>query len=497
MSELLAAAAAAPAAVPAETTENGNGAAAAADAATAAELAAGVAAVKVEHDPAAVDASAEAEAPGEISSFRELPLSDALFRGIEEECKFDAPFSIQRQKLPEILGEPPRSSIIQAPSGSGKTVCFVLGMLHRIDVSQPTTQALCVVPTREIANQIWEMCMRPMSRYMEGLQVCVFVAATKISRVTQHIVIGTPKSVANAVKKRALSLEHVNVFVLDEADKMMDDRNGHRQEALQITKRLPNTVQALLFSATFTQAVVDFSRKIITNINGDASVVPLRVATRIPANVKQLKVNIQGVSSENQRAEFLKAIFRVLTVQQSIIFVQTKRTCREVAASMQREGYSVDMLNGDLLPDERDTVVRRFRAGEFKVLVTTNVLARGVDFEGVSMVVNYEPPQAYANGQPMAGEPEYDEYVHRVGRTGRAGRNGVAVNFVNCRLDNTLYRKLEERYGPKEGPAMIEEVPVDVPASATAEEIREALERFADNLEEIVETHRAAGGNSV
>lgn len=198
-------------------------------------------------------------------TFQELDLPKYLLDAIFA-MGFDRPSAIQEEALPRILADPPRNLIGQAQSGSGKTAAFTLGMLYRINVDDPpTTQALCVTPTRELAIQIFQKAVKPMAANMMGMKIQLAIAGTQIERGTNlaaHLVIGTPGKVVDWLKRKTINSKNIKVFVLDEADNMVAE-NGHRANSLLIKKTMPRDCQTLLFSATFPEDVVKFADKMV------------------------------------------------------------------------------------------------------------------------------------------------------------------------------------------------------------------------------------------
>lgn len=201
-----------------------------------------------------------------VKTFQELNLPKHLLDAIFA-MGFDRPSAIQEEALPRILADPPRNLIGQAQSGSGKTAAFTLGMLYRVEVDTPaTTQALCVTPTRELAIQIVDKAVRPMAANMTGLKISLALSQTYVDKgktVDAHIVVGTPGKVVDWLKRRAINPKTIKVFVLDEADNMVEE-GGHRANSLQIKKLMPKQCQSLFFSATFPPEVVKFAAKMVT-----------------------------------------------------------------------------------------------------------------------------------------------------------------------------------------------------------------------------------------
>jgi len=202
-----------------------------------------------------------------VRTFQELNLPPYLLDAVFA-MGFDRPSAIQEEALPRILADPPRNLIGQAQSGSGKTAAFTLGMLYRVHIDEPaTTQAICVTPTRELAVQIVQNAVVPLAANMKGLKVQLALAGEKMERGTSldaHIIIGTPGKIVEWLKRKTLKTHNVKVFVLDEADNMVDE-DGHRANSILIKKQLPKKCQCLLFSATFPPKVIEFASKMVHN----------------------------------------------------------------------------------------------------------------------------------------------------------------------------------------------------------------------------------------
>jgi len=298
---------------------------------------------------------------------------------------FDRPSAIQEEALPRILADPPRNLIGQAQSGSGKTAAFTVGMLYRTVVDNPATcQALCVTPTRELAFQILQKAVQPMAQNMKGLKIEMAVSGVQMERGTKldaHIVIGTPGKVVDWLKKRIINAKTIKVFVLDEADNMVEE-DGHRANSVLIKKVLPKRTQCLLFSATFPQEVVKFASKMVDNpdkilIEDGPEFLMLDV-------IKQLWIDTRNY--EGGKLEFLADIYSLMTIGKSIVFVRTVRDAEMIHRTLSNAGYTCSVLHGRVEGVQRDETMDAFRNGESNVLITTNVLARGVDVDDVSFV---------------------------------------------------------------------------------------------------------------
>lgn len=407
----------------------------------------------------------QSDASSHLSSartFQELNLPTHLLDAVFA-MGFDRPSAIQEEALPRILTDPPRNLIGQAQSGSGKTAAFVLGMLYRTVVDTPaTTQALCVTPTRELAVQIFTKALTPMACNMTGLKVQLALAGEKVARgssVDAHIVIGTPGKIVDWLKLRILNKKHIKVFVLDEADNMVAE-SGHRAKSLLIKKNMPPTAQCLFFSATFPQQVIDFASKMVHN--PDKILIASGPEYLILDVIKQIWIDTQQY--DGGKLQFLADIYSLMTIGQSIVFVATKRAANDVHRTLEENGFSCSLLHSSVENQGRDATMEAFRKGESNVLITTNVLARGVDVDNVCLVVNYDPP---TDGD---GNPDYETYLHRIGRTGRFGRKGTAINLISDQRSIEVLAAIEAHFA-QGGREMIEQVPADPEALSEQIEI--------------------------
>jgi len=391
-----------------------------------------------------------------MTTFQEMNLPPHLLNGIFG-MGFEKPSAIQAYSLPRILATPPMNLIAQAQSGSGKTAAFVLGMLYRVAVDSPaTTQALCVTPTRELAVQIVQNCLAPMSANVEGLRTRMGVSGEMVDRsagVGAHIVVGTPGKVCDWLKKRLIDARTVKVLVMDEADEMCNE-SSHRTNSLLIKKQMPAACQCLFFSATFPGPVLDFATKLV----GSADKILLQSDEELVLDViKQIWVDTG--SYPGGKRQFLGDMYGLLEVGQSIVFVETRREADEVTEELTRLGLSCSVLHSKVENTERDGLMSRFRSGHAKVLIATNVLARGVDVDDVCMVVNYDVPRCKDAGTG-AWAPDHETYLHRIGRTGRFGRKGTAVNLVQDEGSKRTLAAIEQHFSP--GREMIEECKADI-----------------------------------
>eukprot|EP00578_Thalassiosira_sp_NH16_P026592 CAMPEP_0181087866 /NCGR_PEP_ID=MMETSP1071-20121207/6492_1 /TAXON_ID=35127 /ORGANISM="Thalassiosira sp., Strain NH16" /LENGTH=596 /DNA_ID=CAMNT_0023169765 /DNA_START=44 /DNA_END=1834 /DNA_ORIENTATION=- len=399
------------------------------------------------HDRLKVIQSDQTSHLSSAKTFQELKLPDHLLKAIFE-MGFERPSAIQEEALPRILANPPRNVIGQAQSGSGKTAAFVVGALYRINIDAPATcQALIVTPTRELAVQIFQNAVTPMAAHMKGLKVRLALAGETIERgakLDSHIVIGTPGKVVDWLKRRIIDTKKIKVFVLDEADNMVAE-SGHRANSLLIKKQMPKGCQSLLFSATFPAEVITFAEKMV--YNPDKILIESGPEFLVLDVIKQIWIDCQQY--DGGKLQFLEDIYSLLTIGQSIIFVGTKRDADTVHRTLTDSGYTCSLLHGGVDNDERDRTMEAFRKMESNVLITTNVLARGVDVDNVCLVVNYDVPV------DKDGHPDFETYLHRIGRTGRFGRKGTAINLISDQRSIEVLAAIEAHFSSG-GKEMIE-----------------------------------------
>jgi len=370
-----------------------------------------------------------------VKSFEELNLQPSLLKGVYA-MGFNAPSKIQETALPTLLADPPQNMIAQSQSGTGKTAAFVLAMLSRVNTSLQHTQVLCLSPTFELALQIGEVASK-MCQFCPDLTIKYAVRGEEIARgskITDHIIIGTPGKVLDwSIKFKFFDLKKITVFVLDEADVMIATQ-GHQDQSIRIHKNLSPDCQMLLFSATYDQAVMDFAENIVSN----PVTIKLRREEESVDNIKQYYVNCDTPEAKYRS---IANIYGVITIGQAIIFCHTRKTASWLVEKMTSEGHAVALLSGELSTDQRINVLDRFRDGLEKILITTNVLSRGIDIEQVTIVVNFDLPV------DVNGVADCETYLHRIGRTGRFGKHGLAINLVDGPKSMGVLKEIERHFG--------------------------------------------------
>ncbi|PHH71115.1 hypothetical protein CDD80_5501 [Ophiocordyceps camponoti-rufipedis] len=353
------------------------------------------------------------------TTWQELGLAEPILKALLA-LNFHKPSKVQGKSLPLMLSNPPRNMLAQSQSGTGKTAAFVVAILSRVDFTQPDQpQALVLAPSRELARQI-EGVVGVIGRFVEGLKVAAAVpgALARGEPVRASIIVGTPGTVMDTVRRRQLDVSKLKALVLDEADNMLDQQ-GLGDQCMRVKSMLPRDIQVLLFSATFPDKVNSYAGKFAPNAHS------LKLQ-RSELTVKGISQMFIDCPDNNKRYETLCKLYGLMTIGQSVIFVRTRDSANEIQRRMVNDGHKVSALHAAFDGNERDELLAKFRSGESKVLIATNVLARGIDVSSVSMVINYDIPMKGRGDS----EPDAETYLHRIGRTGRFGRIGVSISFV-------------------------------------------------------------------
>ncbi|MCJ8741972.1 hypothetical protein PDJAM_G00076700 [Pangasius djambal] len=372
-----------------------------------------------------------------VKTFEELRLKPQLLQGVYG-MGFNRPSKIQETALPMMLAEPPQNLIAQSQSGTGKTAAFVLAMLSHVNPANKWPQCLCISPTYELALQTGKV-VEQMGKFYPEVKLAYAIRGNRIeggSKIQEQIVIGTPGTMSDwLAKKKVIDPKKIQVFVLDEADVMIA-MQGHQDQSIRIQRKLPKDCQMLLFSATFEDSVWQFAERIVP----DPNIIRLKREEETLDTIKQYYVLCK---SKQDKFDALCNIYGAITIAQAMIFCHTRRTAAWLAGRMAAEGHQVALLSGELAVEQRAAIIERFREGKEKVLITTNVCARGIDVEQVSVVINFDLPL------DKDGNPDNETYLHRIGRTGRFGKRGLAINMVDSEESMAVLRAIEEHFSKK------------------------------------------------
>lgn len=319
---------------------------------------------------------------------------------------------IQAQSLPPILAG--NDVIAQGKTGSGKTAAFGLGLLNQLDAKHFNVQALVLCPTRELADQVADE-IRRLARRLPNIKVLTLCGGmpmgVQLSSLQQgaHIIVGTPGRIEEHLRKHTLKLDDLKVFVLDEADRMLD--MGFQPALDAIIEFLPTSRQNLLFSATFPPQIQQIATRIMQN--------PLRIEVESQHDHASIAQHFYQVDSPDQRLTALRLLLLQHRPESSVVFCNTKKDAQRVVEALQQAGFSAEALHGDLEQRERDQTLIQFANKSIAVLVATDVAARGLDIDALDAVINFH----------LAHDPEI--HVHRIGRTGRAGSKGIAASLIS------------------------------------------------------------------
>ena len=372
-----------------------------------------------------------------VNNWDDMGLKTELLRGIYN-YGFEDPSNIQKQAiLPIIQG---RDIIAQSQSGCGKTGAFTIGILQRIDVSIHKTQAMIIAPTHELVTQI-SLVVKSIGECMDGLVVKTVVGGTSIvsdaeemKKTVPHIIVGSAGRIYDMIRRKHINARNIKIFALDEADEMLS--RGFKEQIYNIFQSFNEDVQVVLFSATVPDEMIKVTQKFMRD--------PLRI------EVKREKLNLECIQQyfvalPDDRAKFetLKTIFGSLTVNQCIIYVNSVGRVVELCEAMNKEGFSVCCIHSSMKKEEREKVFYEFRKGIHRVLISSNVTARGIDIQQVSTVINFDLSKCVHT------------YLHRIGRSGRWGRKGLAINFIT-RKDIDIIKNIERHYSSN-----IKELPLD------------------------------------
>lgn len=356
------------------------------------------------------------------TSFADLGLSAPIIAALTD-LGYEKPSPIQAECIPHLLNG--RDVLGMAQTGSGKTAAFSLPLLHNLDAALKVPQILVLAPTRELAVQVAE-AMTDFSKHMHGVNVVALYGGQRYDvqlralRQGPQIVVGTPGRLLDHLKRGTLNLSGLKGLVLDEADEML--RMGFIEDVETIMAEIPAEHQTALFSATMPEAI----RRITRRFMKDPQEVRIQSSITTRPDISQSYWTVQGMRKNEALVRFLEAE----DFDAAIIFVRTKNATLEVAEALERSGYNSAALNGDMNQALREQTLERLKSGRLDILIATDVAARGLDVERISLVVNYDIPM------------DSESYVHRIGRTGRAGRAGRALLFVENR-ERRLLRNIE------------------------------------------------------
>jgi translation initiation factor 4A len=373
-----------------------------------------------------------------FTSFDDMNLKPSILKGIYS-YGFEKPSGIQQKAIvPLAKGY---DIIAQAQSGTGKTGTFSIGILERIDFKDDNTQALILAPTRELASQIHTV-IKALSSCVENLRIQLAIGGVSDNDFNRwekpkdsHIIIGTPGRVLDNINRKKIYIKNLRVFALDEADEMLS--RGFVDQIYDIFQHIPSTTQVALFSATLPTEVLKLTKKFTNN--------PVNILVKNEElTLEGIKQFYVGLDKQRHKVDTLIDLFEIISVTQCIIFVNKKNDAEDLYIHLKKQGFGTSLITGSMQQEDRNSVIKQFRSGSARVLITTALLARGFDVQQVSLVINFDLPK------------DKENYIHQVGRTSRFGRRGVVINLVT--KDEYKYlQEIEKFYNTQ-----VEELPNDL-----------------------------------
>ena len=369
-------------------------------------------------------------------TFDDLNLNDNLLRGIFS-YGFEDPSPIQGKAIPYMNLK--KDLIAQAQSGTGKTGAFSIGVLNNIDVESNTTQVVIINPTHELANQNLNV-IKELGNYM-NINILSVIGGTDVRKCQSdlnknpHIIVGTPGRMLDMIQKKYLITENIKIIIFDEADEILS--YGFKDNIYNIIQYMPKNAQICIFSATMPDDVLEITEKFM--VNPEKILVNKENLTL--EGILQFYINVKV---NDWKYETLKDIYDTINVSQCIIYINSKNKLMEINDRLKNDGFPVECIHGELNSEYRKSIMEDFKSGKTRILLSTDLLARGIDIQQLSLVINFDLPR------------EKETYIHRIGRSGRYGRKGVAINFVTDR-DIDYQNEIQSFYNTK-----IEEMPQNI-----------------------------------
>jgi translation initiation factor 4A len=374
----------------------------------------------------------------EITNWNELSIKENLLRGIFG-YGFETPSPIQKRAINPLIEK--HDVIAQAQSGTGKTGAFTIATVEIVDETLSETQALIMAPTRELAIQIIGV-LDKMSTFIEGLKTKLLIGGTPMDKdiadieKKPQIIVGTPGRVHDMLRRRKINTKFIKLLILDEADEMLS--SGFKEQIYNIFNFLGNDIQVGLFSATLPIEIQAITEKFMRN--------PVKILVKTESiTLEGIKQYYIALEDDSQKYETVKDIFESISLSQCIIYCNSIKRVDDLNEALIKDGFPVCCIHSGMEKDERTKAYKEFSSGGSRVLISSNLTARGIDVQQVSTVINFDVPK------------DIHTYIHRIGRSGRWGRKGMGINFIT-RRDIRLIRDIEQYYDTQ-----IEEMPSQIP----------------------------------
>ena len=373
----------------------------------------------------------------EITNWNDLNIKENLLRGIFS-FGFENPSPIQKRAIKPIIEK--NDVIAQAQSGTGKTGAFTISSIEVVDETVQETQALIMAPTRELAIQIIGV-LDKMSTFIDGLKTKLLIGGTPMDKdiadieKKPQIIVGTPGRVHDMLRRRKINTKFIKLLILDEADEMLSA--GFKEQIYNIFNFLGNDVQVGLFSATLPLEIQAITEKFMRD--------PVKILVKTESiTLEGIKQYYVALEDDSQKYETIKDIFESISLSQCIIYCNSIKRVNDLNEALIKDGFPVCCIHSGMEKDERMNAYKEFSSGGARVLISSNLTARGIDVQQVSTVINFDVPK------------DVHTYIHRIGRSGRWGRKGMGINFIT-RRDIRLIRDIEQYYDTQ-----IEEMPAQI-----------------------------------
>ena len=369
----------------------------------------------------------ETEEKKTISNWDDMDLKEDILRGIYR-CGFEKPTPIQTMAILPIINR--RDIIAQAQSGTGKTGSFSIGSLQIINTNENFTQVIILAPTRELVKQI-ESVILTISNVIENIKIYTLIGGTSVSddsnylkKNKPHVVIGTTGRIYDMVSRKNLQTNRLKLLVMDEADEMLS--KGFKEQVHSLFKNFPEKMNIALFSATMPTEVLNLTQKFMNN--------PLKITLKPEElTLDCIQQYYIAVRTDMDKYDILKDLFSFLEINQSIIYVNSRSRVDELYEAMINDGFPVCCIHSSMDKIKREEALKKFRNGQFRVLISSGITARGIDVQQVSTVINFDIVK------------NVHTYLHAIGRSGRYGRKGLAINFVT-KYDINIMKRIEKYY---------------------------------------------------
>ena len=362
-----------------------------------------------------------------INTWDDLDLKEDLLRGIYA-YGFENPSEIQKKTIGHIRNG--KELIAQAQSGCGKTGAFSIGTLQSIDITSKTTQAIILAPTHELVKQIHTV-ITSLGSMMQGLNVKTLLGGTSVReegedlrRNPPHIIVGCTGRVFDMIQRKHIRVNTIKLFILDEADEMLS--KGFKDKIYDIFQHFNQDIQVVLFSATMPPDMLTLTQKFMND--------PITITMKAEQlSLECIEQYFVALRNDHDKFDTVKDIFSIISVNQCIIYCNSVERVIELTDAMTNDGFSVCSIHSSMDKATREKTFYNFRNGGYRVLISSNVTARGIDIQQVSTVINFDIPKCH------------NTYLHRIGRSGRWGRKGLAINFIT-RNDIPTMKKIENHY---------------------------------------------------